>query len=471
MRASVSQEEWNKLLAAVVTGISTSLIPRPVSLQDEPSVENLSYLAKNTSIVSTCVTPNHALVIPQNAINWKICLEAGQHRQAALHALNQEQDTLAKTDKGRKAGIEQSTSEDYLWPVSLYLRDKLDAESLTALRANRDKVSKSDANGDLLVRVLYLLNQKSMADRAALLRGQKKMKVWLAQAHGASTSNTARLLNILRSDLCASIAQYCRTRYGASHFTITWGSNVVLGSLDFIWDELLRNFVTNSEAVFGKRWQMVTSSDLERIMVIGTNNLTNLILLFFPTPADYENGVLTGKGLQIPTSIAASITAQTWPEMPPLVYKNNPYNRRRPGFLENLTDSEYTHAFIYIATEQPTFDSWKRWGTLQNNMTIVTGIISHLLVWFDADWVFPEKAAKERQSFQWDTIVRDVILRQSTLVEGGKRGFEETADDLEVARSLIWKIWDAVDSDKIWKDAVVRKEVGNPFSSELPSLY
>jgi hypothetical protein len=111
MRASVSQEEWNKLLAAVVAGISTSLIPRPVSLQDEPLVENLSRLAKNTSIISTCVTPNHALVIPENAIDWKICLEAGQHRQAALYALNKEQDTLAKTDKGCRAGIEQSTSE------------------------------------------------------------------------------------------------------------------------------------------------------------------------------------------------------------------------------------------------------------------------------------------------------------------------------------------------------------------------
>ena len=104
---------------------------------------------------------------------------------------------------------------------------------------------------------------------------------------------------------------------------------------------------------------------------------------------------------------------------------------------------------------------------LQNNMTIVTGIISHLLVWFDANWTFPEKAAKERQSFQWDTIVRDVILRQSMLVEGGKRGFDENADDLEVARSLIWKIWDAVDLDEIWKDAVVRKEVGNLFVYKL----
>ncbi|CBF79124.1 predicted protein [Aspergillus nidulans FGSC A4] len=85
-----------------------------------------------------------------------------------------EKDTLAKTNKGRKAGIKQSMSEDYLWPVSLYLHDKLDAESLTALRANHDKVSKSDTNGDLLVRVLYLLEQKSMADRATLLEGQRR---------------------------------------------------------------------------------------------------------------------------------------------------------------------------------------------------------------------------------------------------------------------------------------------------------
>lgn len=111
MRASVSQEEWNKLLEAVVTGISTSTIPCPVSLQDVPSVENLSRLAKDTSTISTCATPNHALLVPQNAIDWKLCLEAGQHRQAALFALNKEQDTLSKTDKGRKAGIKQSTSE------------------------------------------------------------------------------------------------------------------------------------------------------------------------------------------------------------------------------------------------------------------------------------------------------------------------------------------------------------------------
>ena len=111
MRASVSQEEWNKLLAAIVTGISTSTIPCPDSLHDAPSVENLSRLVKNTTTVSTCATPNNALLIPQNAIDWKIYLKAGQHRQAALFALNKEQDTLAKTDKGRKAGIKQSTSE------------------------------------------------------------------------------------------------------------------------------------------------------------------------------------------------------------------------------------------------------------------------------------------------------------------------------------------------------------------------
>ncbi|KAL4811588.1 hypothetical protein BDW67DRAFT_189575 [Aspergillus spinulosporus] len=44
------------------------------------------------------------------------------------------------------------------------------------------------------------------------------------------------------------------------------------------------------------------------------------------------------------------------PEMPPLVYKNNPYNYYYPGFLENLTNSKYTHVFIYIATKQPTFN-------------------------------------------------------------------------------------------------------------------
>ncbi|KAL4744349.1 hypothetical protein BDW72DRAFT_209081 [Aspergillus terricola var. indicus] len=69
MRASVSQEEWNKLLEAVVTGISTSTIPCPVSLQDVPSVENLSQLAKDTSTILTCATPNHALLVPQNAID------------------------------------------------------------------------------------------------------------------------------------------------------------------------------------------------------------------------------------------------------------------------------------------------------------------------------------------------------------------------------------------------------------------
>ena len=73
-----------------------------------------------------------------------------------------------------------------------------------------------------------------MADHAMLLKGQKKMKVWLVQAHGASSSNTAYLLNILQSNLCAGITQYCRTRYGASYFIVTWGSNVVLGSLNFV---------------------------------------------------------------------------------------------------------------------------------------------------------------------------------------------------------------------------------------------
>jgi hypothetical protein len=85
--------------------------------------------------------------------------------------------------------------------------------------------------------------------------------------------------------------------------------------------------------VFGKCWQVVISSNLEQIILIPKNDITNLILLFFPTPADYKNGVLTGKSLHIPALIAALITAQSWPEMAPFVYKNNCYNRRRPGFL------------------------------------------------------------------------------------------------------------------------------------------
>ena len=202
-------------------------------------------------------------------------------------------------------------------------------------------------------------------------------------------------------------------------------------------------------------------------MLIPKNNIRNLILLFFPTLADYENRVLTGKSLYIHASIAASVTAQSQPEIPPFIYKNNYYNRRRPGFLDNLSNSEYTQVFLYIATKQPIFDLQKRWGMLQNNITIITSIISHLLVWFDTNQTFPEKAAKERQSFQWDTIVRDIILRQSMLVEGGKHGFDKNTDNLEVACSLIWKIWDAVDLDKIQKDAVVRKEVGNLFTYKL----
>ena len=54
MRASVSQKERNKLLAAVITGISTSTIPRPVLLQDVPSVENLGQLEEYFNSLNRC---------------------------------------------------------------------------------------------------------------------------------------------------------------------------------------------------------------------------------------------------------------------------------------------------------------------------------------------------------------------------------------------------------------------------------
>ncbi|KAL2801604.1 hypothetical protein BJX63DRAFT_438650 [Aspergillus granulosus] len=446
MRVSVSAQEWGTLLDTLAIGITGGSIPNPVSLEGvPPTATSLAALVKSTNSITTHKAPNAAVIVPFNSLPWRLRLEAGQHRQAALCAVNQ-------------AGINSVGDEDYLWPVNLYLRDSLDFESLIALRANRDNVSKQDANGDLLVRAARLLDSKSLQQRTDLLK-PRNMKVWLQQVHGYFISNPARLLNILRSGLRDDITAYCKTRYGAQHFTITWGAAIILGCIDFIWAELLSNFVAHSKAVFGKNFSVIPSTDYERIMGLGALDEDNLRLLFFPSAADFESGNLKSRSHQLPEAFVTATNAK-WPALKLYTFKKRHYNTRRPGFLVALTDEDYIMAFSTLLQTRTSFDSWKRWGVLAaNHMLTVQGILCHVMVWFDEDWVFPEKASEERKIFHWDVAIRDTMLRDSTLEAGGERGFNKDADDLHIARSFIWKIWNLVEADEIWQDDMVKKEV------------
>ena len=118
--------------------------------------------------------------------------------------------------------------------MDFFVREKLEPDSLFALRTNRDKVSKVDASGDLLARLDKILHTKPLQDQQRLLKPQRFHK-WIVQVSGSSPDHVGRLLHVMRSEVLRPlIVKYCQTRYGAHHMKLTWSSNIVLSCLDFV---------------------------------------------------------------------------------------------------------------------------------------------------------------------------------------------------------------------------------------------
>jgi hypothetical protein len=58
-----------------------------------------------TSNANSYISPSLAIIVPAFVLSFKLCLEAGQHQQAALLQLNNEQADAAATKKGKSKGL------------------------------------------------------------------------------------------------------------------------------------------------------------------------------------------------------------------------------------------------------------------------------------------------------------------------------------------------------------------------------
>ena len=117
----------------------------------------------------------------------------------------------------------------------MFVREFLERDSLFALRANRESISKVDSNGDLLVRIESLLQEKPLPVQGDLMK-PRNFRQWLIQAFGVAPDYIARILQIIRANrpLRDAMIDYCKTSYGAANFKITWAAKVVLSGLDFV---------------------------------------------------------------------------------------------------------------------------------------------------------------------------------------------------------------------------------------------
>lgn len=55
--------------------------------------------------------------------------------------------------------------------------------------------------------------------------------------------------------------------------------------------------------------------------------------------------------------------------------------------------------------------------------------------------------------------VSTVVLVKSPLEEGSNHGFGDDVNTLDVAKSMICKIWDIVDGNSVWSDKYTMGEV------------
>lgn len=90
---------------------------------------------------------------------------------------------------------------------------------------------------------------------------------------------------------------------------------------------------------------------------------------------------------------------------------------------------------------------------------MVTGLLGHILTWFQSDWTFPEKADDRHKMYQWVNEVSTVVLVESPLEEGSNHGFGDDVNTLDVAESMIHEIWDIVDGNSVWSDKHIMGEV------------
>ena len=185
-------------------------------------------------------------------------------------------------------------------------------------------------------------------------------------------------------------------------------SNVVLAALDFvskdqliffkssiltilkIWVEKIEEFVANSKKVFRNKMPEVRAQDFQTLMaLLPVKDISALQLLFFPSETDISNGLLV-KELALPDSVATN----TLPSLESFTTDDKTFVTRRPDFLPTMSDAEYCATYTFIAENQNiALPTWKEFSQLDSNVSfVVTGVLKHILTWYDTTWEFPQKA-------------------------------------------------------------------------------
>ena len=72
---------------------------------------------------------------------------------------------------------------------------------------------------------------------------------------------------------------------------------------------------------------------------------------------------------------------------------------------------------------------------------VVTGMLKHILIWYDATWEFLQKADDHQKTFNWVVELKVVVLEHSKLAGDSTHGYKDGADLLKIAKGIIREIW------------------------------
>lgn len=190
--------------------------------------------------------------------------------------------------------------------------------------------------------------------------------------------------------------------------------------------------------------------------VLPIKDTSTLRLLFFPSDTDLSNNLLIRE-----LALSSSVATNTLPEMKPFNDNGKLHNTRRPDFLPELHDDEYCSAYILLRDDPTiTIPTWRHFSQLDSGVSsIVTGILKHVLTWYNASWEFPQKADERRRTFEWAAEFEMVVLVESELEEDKDRGYDEATDLRQLAETLILHIWDLVEKNAMWREKSAIAEV------------
>ena len=201
----------------------------------------------------------------------------------------------------------------------------------------------------------------------------------------------------------------------------------------------------------------IPAKDWNAIMQVpATDKEQSMRLLFFPTSRDLSST----KAFQL-SHVNTNITTPL-PEMKPFRFADRNFSTRRPGFLSILDDDEYCKAFQFLVGHpEISIPSWKSWNILNAYISRTTiQLLKHVLLWYDPNWTFPERADRRKRSFEWSQDVLKVVVEPSKLSNDGEQDVHSrNTDDLKLSETLIREVWSHVETNSVWKERHVQLEV------------